>query len=197
MKPLFLASKSPRRATLLSHLGLTFEVRTPHGREISLTSGTDEEIINTVHENAMRKALSITSSIDSGFVLSGDTLVVTDENKVLGKPVTSTKAFQMLQTLAGKTHRVISSVVLIDLDLYEAKVGHTWTQVSFRRLSDNEIQTYISTKEPFDKAGAYAIQGSGGILVESIEGSYTAIIGLPIELVVSFLSQFGVQPSQY
>ena len=93
MKPLFLASNSPRRVALLSHLGLTFEVRAPLIREKTISKGTDDKIKEIVHENALQKALSILSTVDYGFIISGDTLVVTDENLVLGKPTTSEDAY--------------------------------------------------------------------------------------------------------
>jgi septum formation protein len=197
MKPLFLASNSPRRARLLSNLGLEFEIRKPQTREKTPTADTDEAIIATVCENALRKALSILSSINDGLAIGGDTLVVTNNKKVLGKPKTSNEALRMLQQLVGKTHRVISAVAIVDASTRETKVGHSWATVTFRKATKEELQHYVLSREPLGKAGGYAIQGKGGILIESIEGSYTAIIGLPIELVVPFLSHFGVPPSQY
>ena len=197
MIPLFLASKSSRRAGLLSHLGLTFEIRTPQNQEETLTVGSDDEIINTVCENALQKAFSVLPSIDKGLIISGDTLVVTKQNRVLGKPKTTDEAFRMLQELTGKKHRVISAVAIVDASSKKKRVGHKWTTVTFRKVSDNELQKYVQTQEPLGKAGGYAIQGKGGALIESIEGSYTAVIGIPIELVVSFLTHFGISPSQY
>ncbi|MHA2405710.1 MAG: Maf family protein [Candidatus Hermodarchaeia archaeon] len=197
MIPLFLASKSSRRAALLKHLGLTFEIHTPHGVEKTLKTGSDDDIINVVCHNALQKAFSVLPSIDNGFIIGGDTLVVTDTNLVLGKPKTSDEALQMLQGLAGKQHRVISAVAIVDASSKAKRVGYKWTTVTFRKISDDELRKYVLTQEPIGKAGGYAIQGKGGALVESINGSYTAVIGLPIELVVSFLSHFGLQPNQY
>jgi septum formation protein len=197
MIPLFLASKSPRRAALLKHLGLTFEIRTPRSQEKTLRSGTDNEIVDTVCHNALQKVLSILPTINIGLVIGGDTLVVTEANLVLGKPKTSDEAFQMLQGLSDKQHRVISAVAIVDASSKAKRIGHKWTKVTFRKASDGELQKYVLTQEPIGKAGGYAIQGKGGTLVESIEGSYTAVIGMPVELVVSFLAHFGLQPNQY
>lgn len=197
MIQLFLASKSPRRAALLKHLGLTFEIRTPHGQEKNLKTGSDNDIINVVCHNALQKAFSVLPTIDKGLIIGGDTLVVTDTNLVLGQPKTSDEAFQMLQGLAGKQHRVISAVAIVDASSKTKRVGHKWTKVTFRKVSDDELRKYVLTREPIGKAGGYAIQGKGGALIESIEGSFTAVIGIPVELVITFLSQFGLQPNQY
>lgn len=197
MIPLFLASKSPRRATLLTHLGLTFEILDPQIQEKTLTTGSDEEIVHVVRHNALQKAFSVLPTIEEGLIIGGDTLVVTNRNIVLGKPKTADEAYQMLQGLTGKQHRVISAVAIVDVRSEENQVGHKWATVTFRKVSDNELRKYVLTQEPIGKAGGYAIQGKGGALIESIEGSYTAVIGMPIELVVAFLTRFGLSPSQY
>jgi septum formation protein len=197
MIQLFLASKSPRRAALLQHLGLTFEIRTPRSKEKIIRSGSDNEIVDTVRYNALQKVFSILPTIENGLVIGGDTLVVTETNLVLGQPKTSDEALQMLQGLSGKSHRVISAVAIVDASSKAKRIGHKWTKVTFRKTSDDELQKYILTKESIGKAGGYAIQGKGGTLVESIEGSFTAVIGMPVELVVSFLAHFGLQPNQY
>ncbi len=194
MKPLFLASNSPRRAALLLQLELDFEVRAPKINERILNTGSDDDIITIVCENALQKVLSIISTIETGLIIGGDTLVVTDENLVLGKPKTTDEALQMLDKLVGKTHRVISAVAIVDVSTQERKVGHIWTKVVFRNITREELYQYVLTQEPIGKAGGYAIQGKGSCLIDSIDGSYTAVIGLPMELVVSFLKQFGIQP---
>ncbi|MFX1581174.1 MAG: Maf family protein [Promethearchaeota archaeon] len=196
MSRLFLASNSPRRASLLTQLGLDFEVLTPQIKEKRLQSGTDSQIVRAVRGNALQKALSVVASLETGIVISGDTLVITDQNKVLGKPITPTEAYQMLKELVGKKHRVISATAVVKVESQETKIGHKWTKVTFKSATNNELQEYLFTKEPIGKAGGYAIQGKGNMFVESIEGSYTGVIGLPIELVVKFLQHFGVQ-TQY
>jgi septum formation protein len=193
MKPLFLASNSPRRASILSQLGLEFTVLTPFYEEIILDSGSDDEIVNIAGQNALQKALSVRSVIDHGLIISGDTLVVTDRNKILGKPKTPEGAFQMLRQLVGRTHRVISAVAIVDVVTEKSKMDYVWTKVSFHSLSDAALHQYLRTKESLGKAGGYAIQGQGRRLVKSIEGSYTAVVGLPIEIVISLLRHFGIQ----
>ncbi|MFX1565286.1 MAG: Maf family protein [Promethearchaeota archaeon] len=194
MTHLVLASDSPRRVSLLAKLGLHFDIIAPQITERILTAGTDNQIVQTVRDNALQKALSAVSLLEAGLVISGDTLVITDKNKVLGKPITPDEAFSMLNELVGRTHRVISAVAVIAVESQERKVGHEWSKVTFRPATGDELQEYILTNEPIGKAGGYAIQEKGGRFIESIEGSYTAVIGLPIELVVQFLQHFGVQP---
>ncbi|MFW9934050.1 MAG: Maf family protein [Candidatus Thorarchaeota archaeon] len=193
MKPLFLASNSPRRATVLSQLGLEFTVLKPFYKEIILESGSDDEIVNITGQNALQKALSVRSIINHGLIISGDTLVVTDQNKILGKPKTPDEAFQMLHQLVGRTHRVISAVAIVDVVTEKSKTDYVWTKVTFHSLSDADLHQYLRTEESLGKAGGYAIQGKGRLLVKSIEGSYTAVVGLPIEVVVSLLRHFGIQ----
>ncbi len=197
MKPLFLVSNSPRRASLLKQLGLQFEIQMPKSKEAVIQTGTDKDIVKTVRENALQKALSILPMIQQGLLISGDTLIVTEGNQILGKPKTSEEAFQMLMSLVGTTHRVISAVAVVDAMTTKSKVNHLWTQISFRKASFEELHCYIATKEPLRKAGGYAIQGKGGFLVEQIKGSYTAAMGLPVEILIPLLKQFGVSPTHY
>lgn len=193
MTHIILASNSPRRVSILTQLGLQFEVFPPQIEERFLNTGTDDQIIQIIRENALQKALSVVSLRKAGLVISGDTLVITDKNRILGKPITTTEAFSMLKELVGKTHRVISAVAVVKLESQERKVGYKWSRVTFRSVTDAELQEYVLTNEPLGKAGGYAIQGKARIFIETLEGSYTGIIGLPIELVVPFLHYFGVQ----
>lgn len=192
MPPLFLASKSPRRAQLLTHLGFEFTVCAPTDHEVHIRQGTEDEIIKVVNENALQKALSLLPAIDYGIILGGDTLVVTRDNLVLGKPKTVQEALQMLQKLVGTTHRVISAIAIVDATTREIRQGHVWAKVTFRHASDRTLTQYVLTGEPLGKAGGYAIQGQGANLVESIEGSYTAVVGLPAEVVLPLLKEFGI-----
>jgi septum formation protein len=196
MKLLFLASNSERRSSLLTQLGLQFQVLSPTVEELEISAGTDAQIIKTVEENALRKAQSVQSTQD-GLIISGDTLVVTRDNQVLGKPQTDEEAFDMLQQLNGTWHRVISAVAVIDTTTENSSVSHIWSRVHFHNLSPEVIRQYISTNEPIGKAGGYAIQGLGGFLVEEVEGSFTAVVGMPFELLVPLLSEFGVQIWHY
>ncbi len=194
IRPLFLASNSPRRVQLLAQLGFEFTVCTPQNQETHLKQGSDDEIVRVASENALQKALSVLPIIEEGIILGGDTLVVTDDNMILGKPKTPEEAFKMLQKLVGRTHRVISAVAVVDVTTRKIRQGHAWTKVTFRDVSEQALSEYVLTREPLGKAGGYAIQGKGAFLVNEIEGSYTSVIGLPTELVVSLLNEFGITP---
>jgi septum formation protein len=196
MKLLFLASKSQRRSSLLTQLGLQFQVLYPTVEETEISAGSDAEIIKVVQDNALRKAQSVTSTQD-GLIISGDTLVVTKDNQVLGKPQTDEEAIEMLQQLNGTWHRVISAVAVVDTTTEKSSVSYTWSRVCFHNISLEVIHQYVSTAEPIGKAGGYAIQGLGGFLVEKVEGSFTAVVGMPFEILVPLLSEFDVQIWQY
>lgn len=196
MKLLFLASNSERRSSLLTQLGLQFQVLSPIIEEIEISAGTDAQIIKTVEENALRKAHSVQSTQD-GLIISGDTLVVTRENQVLGKPLTDEEALDMLRKLNGTWHRVISSVAILDTTTENSSVSHIWSRVRFYNMPLEVIRQYVSTAEPIGKAGGYAIQGLGGFLVEEVEGSFTAVVGMPFEILVPLLSEFDVQIWNY
>jgi septum formation protein len=193
MKPIFLASKSTRRAHILSQLGLRFKILAPLHQETRLKRANDAKIIETVTANALEKARSLTPSLKNGLIISGDTLVVTKDNEILGKPKSAEDAFKMLQELTGTWHRVISAIAIIDAANGNYRANHIWTRVIFREASTKAIRQYISTQEPQGKAGAYAIQGKGGFFVEQIEGSYTNVIGLPIEILIPLLEEFDVK----
>lgn len=196
MKLLFLASNSQRRSSLLTQLGLQFQVLSPTVEETEISAGTDAQIIKVVQDNALRKAQSVKSTQD-GLIISGDTLVVTRDNQVLGKPQTDDEAIEMLQQLSGTWHRVISAVAVIDTTTEKSSVSHIWSRVCFHTIPLEVIQQYVSTTEPIGKAGGYAIQGLGGFLVEKVEGSFTAVVGMPFEILVPLLSEFDVQIWHY
>lgn len=197
MKRIFLASQSKRRSTLLLQLGLRFETILPQIQETVISTGSDTKIVEIVQSNALRKAQSLLNSVSEGLIISCDTLVVTEDNRILGKPQTHDEAIQMLLSLVDTWHRIISAVAVIDVITRNSLVRHLWTQIRFRKVSDEAIRQYVSTKEPFGKAGGYAIQGKGGFLVDQVEGSYTSVIGLPLELVIELLDEFGVKIWQY
>ncbi len=187
--PLVLASKSPRRKALLSQIALPFR---------AVPSGIKEEISNRPEETAVRlaekKAMSVLQAKKGHWTLGADTLVVVD-GQILGKPESATQATDMLRRLSGTEHRVVTGFCLINPD---GKVAHreaVVTQVRFKELSDREIKAYVSTGEPFGKAGSYAIQGIGAFMVESIRGSYTNVVGLPLCALVKALLRSGALSS--
>ena len=196
MKLIFLASNSERRSSLLTQLGLQFQILSPKVEKIKISAGTDAQIVKTVEENALRKVHSVQSTQD-GLIISGDTLVVTRDNQVLGKPQTDEEALDMLIQLNGTWHRVISAVAIFDTTTEKSSVSHIWSRVRFYNMPLEVIRQYVSTAESLGKAGGYAIQGLGGFLVEEVEGSFTAVVGMPFEVLVPLLSEFDVQIWHY
>lgn len=187
---LYLASKSPRRRELLAQWGVNFEVLLNPSEEVSEEPLANEDPINYVNRVAAEKALTVDSYIhEAGLtrlpLLASDTIVELD-GEILRKPADKAEAFKTLKKLSGKTHRVISSVAVIDKNR-KLHQDISISQVQFRELSDDEIQEYIATGEPMDKAGAYAIQGGAAKFVKSFDGSYSGIVGLPKLVTFSLL----------
>jgi len=182
---LILASSSPRRKELLENLHLTFEVFSCHVDESFDPALTPGEI---VRELSSRKAKAVSEFHPSSFIIGADTVVVL-EGVVLGKPKDRTEAYSMLQSLSGKTHSVYTGVAIIAPDT-EIQF-HVKTDVVFWELSDDEISAYIDTGEPFDKAGAYGIQGLGSVFVKEIYGDYFAVVGLPVSKTVREMRNAG------
>jgi septum formation protein len=187
-RPIVLASGSPRRKELLTGLGLTFAIKASDVNEDIQGTYSPNEIVTLL---AQRKAEAVAQEVEEGLVIGSDTIVVLDQ-EVLGKPGSEEDAFSMLSKLQGNVHTVFSGVVIIDVDTGNSRTGYQSTKVKLRLLDEKEIRKYISTREPLDKAGAYAIQGLGATLVESIEGDYFTVVGLPLALTAQYLREFGV-----
>lgn len=193
---LILASASPRRRELLERLGLPFEVR-PSGIEEPLAAGVPASTLTTTLARA--KAADIADRLraagEAALVLGADTLVVLD-GQPLGKPTSQGDARAMLRALRGRSHEVVTAVVVRDADpagreLTEAVVS----QVLMRDYTDDEIAAYVATGEPDDKAGAYAVQGRGRRLVSRVDGCYTNVVGLPLRTTARLLRAFGLTPA--
>lgn len=184
MKKIILASKSPRRLELLKSYDLDIEVISSDIEEITHGDEKPEQLSMAL---AFEKAYSVSIERKNQLVLGADTVVAL-EGKILGKPKDRDDAFRILSLLSGKTHRVITGVSIIKGD--KKIIDYESTLVSFRNLSKDQIIKYIDTKEPMDKAGAYGIQGYGKILVESISGSYSNVVGLPIVKTDCILTRF-------
>ncbi|MCF7926520.1 MAG: Maf family protein [Candidatus Izimaplasma sp.] len=173
-KQLILASQSPRRKELLDQLELSFEV-IPSAIEEHLDS--DKSLAENVMSLAEQKALDIYQKHPNKIILGFDTLVTFNGN-ILGKPTNNEEAFSMLKTLSGTTHEVFTGCAVITKEKRRSFYG--LAKVTFAHLSTDEINDYIASKEPMDKAGAYAIQGKAAKFVKHVEGDYYAIIGVPI-----------------
>jgi septum formation protein len=186
--PIILASNSPRRSELLRGIGLHFTTDPADVDESVLSGETPEGYAVRV---ALDKARVSAARTSSGIVIAADTVVVLD-GAILGKPVDALDAERMLLLLSGRTHRVITGVAIIDAGTGKTLADLSDTRVWFRTLTPVEIASYVSTGEPFDKAGAYGIQERGALLVEKIEGCYFNVVGLPLSLLGEMLKTFGL-----
>jgi septum formation protein len=173
---IILASASPRRKELLAYLGYSFEVLTSAVDEEILSGETPEEYVARV---SREKCLSVFHANTDAIVLAGDTSVVVD-SKILGKPENRLQAKEMISLLSGRSHYVYSAFSIMGPKLKEVLSGFVSTEVIFRRLTEGEIDSYITTDEPYDKAGGYAIQGIAGKFIPEIRGSVSGVIGLPL-----------------
>ncbi len=183
--PLVLASASPRRRELLERLGVVFAVV---AADIDESVQPGEGAIAYVERLAGQKAAAVGS--DDDVVLAADTTVEVD-GEILGKPTDPHDARRMLARLSGRTHRVHTGVAIRHRGA--SRVGSATTLVHMVPLSTGVIEWYLATGEPFDKAGAYALQGAGGVLVEKVTGSVSNVVGLPLTLVVELARQLGVE----
>jgi septum formation protein len=184
--PLILASASPRRRALLKQLGLPFEWVSSGVAE----DGASGDPADLCAGLAWLKASRVHREAGPRWVLGADTVVVV-EDVILGKPQDAAAARKMLEALSGREHRVVTGFCLLDPSGRTARRQAVSTRVRIKRLSSREIQGYIVTGEPFGKAGSYAIQGVGAFLVESLSGSYSNVVGLPLCEVVNALVEAG------
>ena len=174
---IILASGSPRRKELLEKIGLKFEV-IPSNYEERLPDDifTYEKIENL----ALNKAKEVANRIhEDAIIISADTVVVLD-GKILGKPHSKEQAREMISALSGKTHEVITSIAMINTKTNKTLIKSTSTKVTFRPVESKEIEEYINTDEPYDKAGAYAAQGLAAIFIEKIEGCFNNVVGISV-----------------
>jgi septum formation protein len=185
---IILASQSPRRRYLLKQVGLEFSVIPSSFDENSVTMTTPEPYARILAEN---KARVVSENHPEQWVIGADTIVVID-NKVLGKPGSDGEAREMLLRLSGKTHQVLTGYCVCCKSRNRSYSETVTTDVRFKNLSTAEIEWYIHTGEPFDKAGSYAIQGLGTFIVKCINGSYTNVVGLPVCEIVEILINEGV-----
>ena len=187
---LLLASNSPRRRELLVQAGFTLEIFAP---KISERFDVDLTLRELTAFNAIRKGMAAARLRPNNIVLAADTLVAIDDH-VLGKPKDREEAVTMLQRLSGRAHEVCTSVFICHLAEAKSTSFHEISRVQFRRLGRGKIDNYLARVNPLDKAGAYAAQGFGSEIIRKIDGSYTNVIGLPIEKTIPALAEFGLKP---
>lgn len=182
--PLILASGSPRRRELLDLMELTYTVETPDVDESF--SGRPSE---TVMEISRRKAAAVAARHSDSIIIAADTLVFADG--ALGKPHTPERAKEMLRSLAGNWHHVYTGITVINTRSGRILRNVDKTRVHLVPMTEQEIDAYVATGEPLDKAGAYGIQGMGGMFVDRIDGSYSNVVGLPMSMLRIMLAQVG------
>lgn len=186
--PLILASKSPRRKYLLEQAGLTFSIIPSDFDERSIPMTDPERYVKVLAE---AKAMDIARQYPKNWIIGADTIVLINDT-ILGKPKSRNEARRMLNQLSGNIHHVYTgyTICCIEKNGYFTDVAKT--DVFFKNLTEEEIEWYVHTKEPFDKAGAYAIQGLGTFLVKKVNGSYTNVVGLPVCEIIEYLIKSGV-----
>ncbi|RSL32632.1 septum formation protein Maf [Salibacterium salarium] len=189
MSSLILASQSPRRKSLLEQSGFSFTSQKSSSPEI-ITDGANPA--DAVEALALQKAEDVFLYDANSVILGADT-VVTADDYILGKPSTKAQARSMLRSLSGRTHNVYTGIAI--LSTHVRKLFHVKTEVVFYPLEDWFMEEYLSTSEPYDKAGAYGIQGKGRLFVESLAGDYFNVVGLPVSRVTRELQAFDVYPS--
>jgi septum formation protein len=185
---LILASASPRRAEILRDAGMAFSVLSSAVDETLIPGETPQDLVRRL---ALAKAeLVAARAVGPAIVIAADTIVAL-ESAILGKPRTSDDARQMLEKLSGRTHSVVTGVALIRLPDAERREFIETTQVHFASVSQDEIAKYLASGEPFDKAGAYAIQGLGARFIPRIDGCYFNVVGLPLSRLCKELAELG------
>jgi septum formation protein len=188
MKPIILASSSLRRKELLENIGLKFTID-----PVELDEALDRSLepLKLAKNISMEKARIAATRHPDCIIIAADTFGVL-EGKILGKPHTEAEARSMLKLMNGKCHEVITGFAILDTGSEKTSSKAVVTRVYFRKLTNNEIDTYVRSGEPLDKAGAYAIQALGALLVERIEGDYFNVMGLPLCALAGELKKFGV-----
>jgi septum formation protein len=185
---LILASTSPRRREILELLGLPFEIIAPKFDEVS---SSDRAVEDEVLDFATGKALSVARHYPASLVIGSDTMILINTFKI-GKPDSTSEARRILCLLSGKTHRIFTSVAVIDGSGGPGLRVVEEVSVKMRNYSEKEMEKYLSSNESLDKAGAYSIQGEGRTLIESIRGDYLAAVGLPLKPIADYLQNRGI-----
>ncbi|PIS39074.1 MAG: septum formation protein Maf [Candidatus Nealsonbacteria bacterium CG08_land_8_20_14_0_20_43_11] len=189
MKKIILASVSERRKELLALLiGNNFEIVVSSYEEDNTLNLSPKDLV-LLH--SLEKGRDVAKSLTEGIVISADTLVVF-ENQVLGKPKTPEKAKEMLNKINGRTVEVLTGMAVIDIENKKELQNFEIAKIKIKKMSEQEIDGYIKTGEPLDKAGAFAIQGKGAVLIEKIDGDFFNVVGLPLFKLSNLLSQLGI-----
>jgi septum formation protein len=189
IKTIILASASPRRKEILEKTGLKFKVDESDYEENMDMSLKPHEL---AAHHSIGKARAVAPKYRNALIISADTIVVL-KNRVFGKPRNRKEAKEMLKSLSGKAHTVISGYTIMDTGSGKETTQSVESKVFFKRLTDDEIDTYIRSGEPLDKAGAYGVQGLGALIVKRIEGDFFNVMGLPLHALAESLKKFGIR----
>ncbi|MCZ7624770.1 MAG: septum formation protein Maf [Candidatus Methylomirabilota bacterium] len=189
---IILASASPRREALLRALWVDYRIIPSLVDEGDPFDGTT---VSQAEGLALRKATEVAARVEEELILGADTIVECD-GRPMGKPKDREEARRFLQQLSGRRHLVVTGLALVRVGDGGTEIGHETTEVRMRALTDAEIDAYVRTGEPFDKAGGYAIQGAAETFVEGIKGSFTNVVGLPLGRLRALLLRFGIDPLQ-
>lgn len=189
MKPIILASTSPRRKEILEKLELQFVTEASPFKEDMTLDLVPEDLAKHLAEG---KAKAVAEKHKNAIIIGADTFIVFG-GKILGKPSSEEKARKMLKMLSGKQHSVFTGFAIIDTDTKKMDSRVVETKVYFKKLTDQDIDDYIASGEPIDKAGSYAIQGLGAKLIKKIEGDYFNVMGLPLNALIKSLKDFGIE----
>ncbi|MBI2639508.1 MAG: septum formation inhibitor Maf [Candidatus Sungbacteria bacterium] len=187
-KKIILASSSLQRQELFKKFGFEFIVQPSDFDERAVEIGDPEKLVKTL---ALAKAKGVAERFSGSLVVGADT-VVFHNGEIFGKPQSAAHAKEMLKKLNGDTHSVITGLSLYDADTHQFVVDAVETFVSFKPISDAEIDAYVKSQEPFGKAGGYTVQGLAGLFVDRIQGDYFNVLGLPLDLLAHRLSEFGI-----
>ncbi|MBL7031798.1 MAG: septum formation inhibitor Maf [Nitrospira sp.] len=188
MKKIILASASPRRKEILGTTGLKFDICvSDYEEDLSMK----KEPRSLARFLSRKKAEEVAHKYKNAIIIAADTFIVF-KDKLLGKPHTAKEATRMLTMLSGKAHSVITGFTVLDTGSNKLVSRSIETKVYFKKMTQKEINAYVSTKEPLDKAGAYAIQGLGAALIEKIEGDFLNVVGLPLSALAKTLKGFGI-----
>jgi len=188
MRKIILASASPRRKELLEKIGLKFEVEPSNYAEDMHSRLSPDKLARAI---SLEKARAVARKHKNAIVIAADTFIVF-RGKIMGKPNTEAEARKMLMALRGKSHSVITGFTILDTEENKVLTKSVETVIHIKKLTPEEIDGYVKSKEPLDKAGAYAIQGLGSVIVERIEGDYFNVMGLPLSALAESLKEFGI-----
>lgn len=187
MKKIILASKSPRRKSILEQVGLKFSIVASDFDETKIKFKTPQEMVKKL---SFEKAKIVAAKYPKTVIIGADTTVIF-KKEIIGKPKSKSDAVRILKLLSGNTHKIVTGFTVMEGK--KSITGHVVSKAKFKKLSDAEIRAYVATNEPMDKAGGYGIQDKGGLFIEEIEGDYFNVVGLPIFAVSKALKEFGVE----